>query len=66
MAQENFRVIMEEINKYPALDTSEGIIRLLSHNVLESIQNTPEGKMEEHRPGSLAQTGYQPCKGCGV
>ena len=42
MAQENFRVIMEEINKYPALDTSEGIIRLLSHNVLESIQNTSE------------------------
>ena len=39
MAQENFRVIMEEINKYPALDTSEGIIRLLSHNVLESILN---------------------------
>ena len=60
MAQENFRVIMEEINKYPALDTSEGIIRLLSHT------EHSRRKMEEHRPGSLAQTGYQPCKGCGV
>lgn len=53
MAQENFRVIMEEINKYPALDTSEGIIRLLSHNVLESIQNTPEEKWKNIDPEAL-------------
>lgn len=42
MAQENFRVIMEEINKYPMLDTTEGIIRLLSHNILSTIQNAGE------------------------
>lgn len=53
MAQENFRVIMEEINRYPALDTSEGIIRLLSHNVLESIQNTPEEKWQNMNPEAL-------------
>ena len=53
MAQENFRVIMEEINKYPALDTSEGIIRLLSHNVLESIQNTPEERWQQLDPEAL-------------
>lgn len=53
MAQENFRVIMEEINKYPALDTSEGILRLLSHNVLESIQNTPEDKWQKMNPEAL-------------
>lgn len=53
MAQENFRVIMEEINKYPALDTSEGILRLLSHNVLESIQNTTEDKWQEMNPEAL-------------
>lgn len=53
MAQENFRVIMEEINKYPALDTSEGIIRLLSHYVLESIQNTSEDKWQKLDPETL-------------
>lgn len=53
MAQENFRVIMEEINKYPKLDTSEGIIRLLSHYVLESIQNTSEDKWQKLDPESL-------------
>lgn len=40
MAQENFRVIMEEINKYPQLDTTEGIIRLLSYHVLEAVHKT--------------------------
>ncbi|MGN0601278.1 MAG: phage protein Gp27 family protein [Oscillospiraceae bacterium] len=53
MAQENFRVIMEEMNKYPALDTTEGIIRLLSHNVLESIQNTPEERWQQINPEQL-------------
>ena len=43
----------QEINKYPALDTSEGIIRLLSHNVLESIQNTPEEKWKNIDPEAL-------------
>lgn len=42
MAQENFRVIMDEIARYPQLDTSEGIIRLLSHHVLEAINNMDE------------------------
>ena len=36
-----------------ALDTSEGIIRLLSHNVLESIQNTPEEKWKNIDPEAL-------------
>lgn len=53
LAQENFHVIMDEINKYPALDTSEGIIRLLSHNVLESINNTPEEKWQNIDPAAL-------------
>lgn len=42
MAQENFRAIMEETAKYPNLDISEGIIRILSNNLLEAIHNTPE------------------------
>jgi non-canonical (house-cleaning) NTP pyrophosphatase len=53
MASENLRVMMEEIAKYPQLDTTEGIIRLLSHHVLEAIQHTPEEKWGALDPAEL-------------
>lgn len=53
MAQENFRVIMDEVSRYPMLDTSEGIIRLLSHYVLEAIQATPEERWKSIDPIKL-------------
>jgi hypothetical protein len=40
MVQENFRVVMDEINRYPQLDPTEAIARLLSHQVLMAIQKT--------------------------
>ncbi len=57
MAQENFRVIMDEISKYPQLDTTEGIIRLLSHHVLEAVQKTPEEKWADIDPADLIRQG---------
>lgn len=53
MTQENFRVMLEEINKYPQLDTTEGILRLLSHNLLEAIQNTSEDRWKQVDPEDL-------------
>lgn len=53
MAQENFRVILEEINRYPQLDTTESIVRLLSHRVLEAIRVMPENKWEDIDPAKL-------------
>lgn len=53
MAQENFRVIMDEIGKYPALDTTEGIIRLLSHNILNTIQSAGEDYFKLIEPEKL-------------
>ena len=53
MAQENFRVIMDEIARYPQLDTSEGIIRLLSHHVLEAINNMDEEQWQNIDPIKL-------------
>ena len=53
MAQENFRCIMDEVNRYPDMDTGEGIIRLLSHYVLESIHNTPEEQWKSIKPEEL-------------
>lgn len=57
MAQENFRVIMEEIQRYPALDTTEGILRLLSHQVMEAIQRTKEEDWKALDPLDLIKQG---------
>ncbi|MCL2697938.1 MAG: DUF3486 family protein [Oscillospiraceae bacterium] len=40
LAQENMRVMMEEINRYPELDSAEIIVRLLKNRVLEAINNS--------------------------
>ncbi len=53
MASENFRVMMEEVAKYPQLDTTEGIIRLLSHQVFEAIVKQPEDKWADIDPADL-------------
>ena len=42
IAQENFRKMMEEMQKYPDLDTSEAIIRLTSQNIFNALANTSE------------------------
>lgn len=56
MAQENFRAIAEETAKYPNLDISEGIIRLLSNQVLEVINSTPEERWKELDLEKLVKT----------
>lgn len=53
LAQENFRVIVEELEKYPDLDTSEGLIRLLSHQMLERVQNMPAEELMLLKPDKL-------------
>ena len=53
MAQENFRVIMDEVNKYPTLDTGEAILRLLSHVVVDNIQSTSEEQWKSIKPEEL-------------
>lgn len=47
MSQENFRVIMEETDKYPNLDITDGILRLLSNQMLEAINKMPEEQLQE-------------------
>lgn len=46
IAQENFRKMMEEMEKYPDLDTTEAIIRLTSSNLFQRIANTDETDWE--------------------
>ena len=47
MVQENFKAINEELRKYPDLDTGDGIIRLLSHQILERVQNMESEDLQD-------------------
>lgn len=42
VAQENFRRMMDELDKYPDLDTTEAIIRLTSQNLFNALANASE------------------------
>ena len=46
MAQENFRVVMEETEKYKNLDVSDGILRLLSNQIFQSINNFSDDQIQ--------------------
>lgn len=47
MAQENFRAVMEETEKYKNLDVSDGILRLLSNQIFQNINNLSEEQMSD-------------------
>ena len=47
MAQSNFSMLMDEMNRYPDLDTSEALIRLASHHVLNALTNVDEEQMQD-------------------
>ena len=47
VAQNNFSMLMDEMNRYPDLDTSEALIRLASHHVLNALTNVDEEQMKE-------------------
>lgn len=39
IAQENFRLIMQECGKYPDLDTTEGIVQITSNLIMSAVRN---------------------------
>lgn len=47
VAQTNFSVLLDEMNRFPDLDTSEALIRLASHHVLNALTNIDEEQMKE-------------------
>ncbi len=42
IAQDNFRVLTEAIERNPELDTSEAILRVISNSMLHTFTNMPE------------------------
>lgn len=53
IAQENMQRMMAEMDKYPDLDTTEAIVRLMSQNVFNALANAPEEAWTEVRLDKL-------------
>jgi hypothetical protein len=53
IAQENMRVMMNEIQKHPSLDSVEAIARLLSSRVLDAVVKKGEDAWDEIDPLEL-------------
>lgn len=53
LANENMRTLTEEMAKYPQLDTTEGIARLLSHKVLTVVRDMSEDELKAADPIKL-------------
>lgn len=47
IARENLSRMMEEINKYPNIDTTKAIEHLASHNLLNTLSQMPEERWQE-------------------
>lgn len=53
LASENMRTLTEEMAKYPQLDTTEGIARLISHKVLTVVRDMNEEELKAADPIKL-------------
>lgn len=53
LSQENMRMMMEEMDKYPDLDTTEAILRVASSNVFNAISSVPQEGWEDANPMKL-------------
>lgn len=53
MSQENMRMIVEEMDKYPNLDTTEAILRVASQNVFNAIAGMDQEAWETMAPDKL-------------
>lgn len=53
MAQENFRAIMEETERHPNLDATDGILCILSNQLLEAVNSLPDEQLQSADLNSL-------------
>ena len=53
LAQENFRAIMDETERYPDLDMTEGILRIASNRLMNAINEMPESQISSKDMESL-------------
>ncbi len=53
MTQENFRAIMDETERYPDLDMTEGILRIVSNRLMTTVNEMPESEITSKELESL-------------
>ncbi len=53
IAQENFKVIMQELNKYPDLNSTDGIIQLMAYKLFTSVEQVTEDDLKKADPLKL-------------
>lgn len=53
MANENMRMVMEEMEKYPDFDASEAILRINTQNVFNALSSAPPEVWETVKPDKL-------------
>lgn len=53
MSQENMRMMMDEMDKYPNLDATEAILRVASQNVFNAISSVDQESWENMQPDKL-------------
>lgn len=55
LVSENMRALTEEMQKFPQLDTTEGIARLISHKVLQAVREMDEAALKDSDPLKLIE-----------
>lgn len=53
MAQENFKVVMQELNKYPDLNSTDGIIQLMAYKLFTSVEQVTDDDLKKSDPLKL-------------
>lgn len=56
VSQENFRALMDEINRYPDIDMAEGILRITSAQVLEAVSQIPSEEIKSKNFDTLIKS----------
>ncbi len=53
VSQENMRILMQQMERYPDLDITEAILRVATQNVFSAISSTPQEAWEGISPEKL-------------
>ena len=53
MAQENFKIVMQELNRYPDMNSTEGIIQLMAYKLFTSVEQVTSDDLKNTDPLKL-------------
>lgn len=53
LSQENMKIMMEELDKYPNLDVTEGLLRVASNNLFNALTAMPDEGWDDLSPEKL-------------